>query len=379
MPKISIIIPVYNAENYLEECLLSISQQTFGDFEILAINDGSTDLSLEILKKYQEKEPRLKVFSQVNKGVSAARNRGIEEASGEYITFLDSDDYLELDGKIQNYVDGGAGNNDSVYLKGYTLSEYQSLIANGNEWRVQNFENIKLGDGTIVKGDGSVFADTTTVYKYDISLSAQLTDTDGSEKLSDVTLKNIPVGSTLYNGEVNEANKLTANPDGSYTVKVDENGKAKLTLESQDKLSEDELNSIKASATSNEVNENGEVTDSATTTASSKLGQDIDLTGLKNILEGQKTGDIDLSKNGSQDKLTLTLDDVLKLSGDDNKIKISGDMFDSVALKNENGNDWTKSQSTITEDNKTFDVYTNSGDSTVQVKVEQPISDGITN
>ena len=176
-----------------------------------------------------------------------------------------------------------------------------------------------------------------------------------------------------------ESQEILANSDGSYTVKVDETGKAKLTLESQDKLSEDELNSIKASATSNEVNENGEVTDSATTTASSKLGQDIDLTGLKNILEGQKTGDIDLSKNGSQDKLTLTLDDVLKLSGDDNKIKISGDMFDSVALKNENGNDWTKSQSTITEDNKTFDVYTNSGDSTVQVKVEQPISDGITN
>ena len=64
MPKISIIIPVYNAENYLEECLLSISQQSFTDFEIWAINDGSTDRSLDILKKYQDKEPRLKIFSQ---------------------------------------------------------------------------------------------------------------------------------------------------------------------------------------------------------------------------------------------------------------------------------------------------------------------------
>lgn len=88
LPKISIIIPVYNAENYLEECLLTISQQTFGDFEILAINDGSTDLSLEILKKHQEKEPRLKVFSQVNKGVSAARNLGLDNAKGEYIALV---------------------------------------------------------------------------------------------------------------------------------------------------------------------------------------------------------------------------------------------------------------------------------------------------
>lgn len=94
MPKISIIIPVYNAEEYLEECLLTISQQTFNDFEILAINDGSTDNSLEILKQYQENEPRLKIFSQVNKGVSAARNLGVEYAKGECIAFVDADDFL---------------------------------------------------------------------------------------------------------------------------------------------------------------------------------------------------------------------------------------------------------------------------------------------
>lgn len=97
MPKISIIIPVYNTEKYVEECLLSISNQTFGDFEILAINDGSTDNSLEILKKYQEKEPRLKIFSQENKGLSAARNTGIEYAIGEYLMFVDSDDSLHLE------------------------------------------------------------------------------------------------------------------------------------------------------------------------------------------------------------------------------------------------------------------------------------------
>lgn len=94
MAKISIIIPVYNAEQYLEECLLSISQQTFGDFEILAINDGSTDCSLEILNQYLEKESRLKVLSQANQGVSAARNLGLENAKGDYIAFVDADDFL---------------------------------------------------------------------------------------------------------------------------------------------------------------------------------------------------------------------------------------------------------------------------------------------
>lgn len=97
MPKISIIIPVYNAEQYLEECLLSISQQTFTDFEIWAINDGSKDRSLEILKKHQEKEPRLHILSQKNKGVSAARNLGLENASGDFITFVDADDTLPND------------------------------------------------------------------------------------------------------------------------------------------------------------------------------------------------------------------------------------------------------------------------------------------
>ncbi|RBQ28169.1 hypothetical protein, partial [Aliarcobacter vitoriensis] len=98
---------------------------------------------------------------------------------------------------------------------------------------------------------------------------------------------------------------------------------------------------------------------------------DINFSNLKNITE------INLD-NGKENKLSLTLDDVLKMSGDDNTIKISGDAFDKVALKGEN--DWTKSQSTITEDNKIFDVYSGSvGDQTVQVKVEQPISDGITN
>ncbi|WP_206193083.1 immunoglobulin-like domain-containing protein, partial [Aliarcobacter cryaerophilus] len=318
----------------------------------------------------------------INLNASQSNGNGGNKTSSHKIDLGESISSVNINvSKVENGVVRFYDNNGNQVGQTVSIGSINGSYAPGNGLEFSSFEVVNLGGqgkGTAAfKFDGYSYTSTASdKVTYEIEYSAKLTDTDGSEKLSDFIIKNLPEGSKLFGADKQE---VLANSDGTYTLKVDENGKAKLTLESQDKLSEDELNSIKASATSNEVNENGEVTDSATTTASSKLGQDIDLTGLKNILEGQKTGDIDLSKNGSQDKLTLTLDDVLKLSGDDNKIKISGDMFDSVALKNENGNDWTKSQSTITEDNKTFDVYTNSGDSTVQVKVEQPISDGITN
>lgn len=93
-PKISIIIPVYNAEKYLRECLDSVLAQTFQDFEVLLINDGSTDNSGQICDEYAEKDKRIKVFHKENGGVSAARNLGIENAKGEWITFVDSDDFI---------------------------------------------------------------------------------------------------------------------------------------------------------------------------------------------------------------------------------------------------------------------------------------------
>lgn len=93
-PKISVIIPVYNAERYLEQCLDSVINQTFKDTEIICINDGSTDGSDTILDKYMHIDSRIKVILQKNAGPGVARNTGLAHASGEYIFFLDSDDYL---------------------------------------------------------------------------------------------------------------------------------------------------------------------------------------------------------------------------------------------------------------------------------------------
>ena len=96
-PKVSIIIPVYNVENYLEDCLDSIVNQTLRNIEIICINDGSTDNSLEILRKYAKQDSRIKVINQENKGLGATRNVGMTIVNGEYIMFVDSDDWLELD------------------------------------------------------------------------------------------------------------------------------------------------------------------------------------------------------------------------------------------------------------------------------------------
>ena len=97
MPKISVIVPVYNVDKYLRKCLDSIVNQTFTDMEIICINDGSTDKSLNILEEYASKDNRIIIINQENQGQGVARNRGIDAASGEYISFIDSDDFIELD------------------------------------------------------------------------------------------------------------------------------------------------------------------------------------------------------------------------------------------------------------------------------------------
>ena len=92
---ISIIIPVYNVEKYLRECLDSILNQTFQNFEIICVDDGSTDKSLEILQEYKRKDDRFVILQQRYSGAGSARNNGIRLAEGKYIQFLDSDDYFE--------------------------------------------------------------------------------------------------------------------------------------------------------------------------------------------------------------------------------------------------------------------------------------------
>lgn len=98
MLKLSVVVPVYNVEKYLETCLYSLVNQTISEYEIIIVNDGSTDSSQKIIDCFKEEYPDLiRTFTKPNEGLSMTRNFGIQYASGEYITFLDSDDYVELD------------------------------------------------------------------------------------------------------------------------------------------------------------------------------------------------------------------------------------------------------------------------------------------
>ena len=97
MPEISVIVPVYNCEKYLEKCINSILSQTFDDLELILINDGSSDNSGKICDEFKEKDSRVKIVHQKNMGVSVARNVGLDVSEGKYIGFIDGDDYIESD------------------------------------------------------------------------------------------------------------------------------------------------------------------------------------------------------------------------------------------------------------------------------------------
>ena len=97
MPKVSVIVPVYNTEKYLDKCLSSLVNQTLNDIEIIVVNDGSKDNSQKIIDRYAKEYKCIKAYKTENGGVSSARNFGIKKATGEYIGFVDSDDFVELD------------------------------------------------------------------------------------------------------------------------------------------------------------------------------------------------------------------------------------------------------------------------------------------
>lgn len=96
-PKVTVIVPVYNAEKYLRECIESIVSQTLEEIEIFFVDDGSTDESLDILKEYERKDSRISVITQKHTNAGAARNKGLSYATGEYLSFLDADDFFEPD------------------------------------------------------------------------------------------------------------------------------------------------------------------------------------------------------------------------------------------------------------------------------------------
>lgn len=138
MYDVSVIVPVYNVENYLEECLDSICNQTLSNIEIICVNDGSTDNSLNILNDYAKKDDRIRIISQPNQGLAASRNNGLKEASGKYIYFIDSDDYIDLT-CLEKLV-GNALSNDSdvVLFKFQMVDDFKNLHKRGVAFKIDD-------------------------------------------------------------------------------------------------------------------------------------------------------------------------------------------------------------------------------------------------
>ena len=122
MPLISVIVPVYNAEKTLRQCVDSVLSQEFKNFELLLIDDGSKDESPSICDEYAWKDSRVKVFHKTNGGVSSARNIGLDNIHGEWVTFIDSDDYI-----TQGFFDDVEGRRENLLIKGYMCLSNKGL------------------------------------------------------------------------------------------------------------------------------------------------------------------------------------------------------------------------------------------------------------
>lgn len=123
--KFSLIVPVYNTEKYIEKCLNSILNQSYKNYEIIVINDGSTDNSVQILDKYKSNK-KLKIINQKNKGLSEARNEGLKYISGDYILFVDSDDYIEP--KLLETLNSNITDEDLIRFQTQTVNDNYEII-----------------------------------------------------------------------------------------------------------------------------------------------------------------------------------------------------------------------------------------------------------
>ncbi|MDR2007402.1 MAG: glycosyltransferase [Alphaproteobacteria bacterium] len=150
MNKISVIIPVYNVEIYLEKCLQSVINQTLSDIEIICINDGSTDNSSDILKKYEAIDKRIILINQENQGVATARNIGLQKATTPYIMFVDSDDWLELNAAEVMYKAITENNCDLVQAKTNLHYDILHNLKKGDE---KFFKSLPTGNYNINQHD----------------------------------------------------------------------------------------------------------------------------------------------------------------------------------------------------------------------------------
>lgn len=145
-PKVSVVIPVYNTEKYIEDTLHSILNQTLKDLEIVVVNDGSTDNSLAVVEKVAQADSRVRVFSQANGGVSRARNTGVEQIRGEFVYYIDSDDLLEPEALQQCYDKCVRHELDFVFF------DAESFVDGGNHLKKLDYSRLAKQENEVSKG-----------------------------------------------------------------------------------------------------------------------------------------------------------------------------------------------------------------------------------
>lgn len=161
LPKISIIVPVYNAEKFLDRCMISIYAQTFTDYEVILVNDGSTDNSLRICRGYAAHDSRVKVVSKENGGAGSARNDGIAVARGEYLAFPDVDDWFAPT-MYENLYHGAMDGDFDMVLSG--VNYYKQTKAGPGYFRTENIPSIQLNNQEECRRHIMDFFPTTTIF-----------------------------------------------------------------------------------------------------------------------------------------------------------------------------------------------------------------------
>lgn len=156
MVEISVIIPCYNVEDYLEECLDSVINQTFTDTEIICINDGSTDNTLKILEDYSKIDNRIKIINQSNHGLAISRNRGLDVATGKYICFIDSDDYFHLNAFKELYDIAEEKSLDFVFFKLINFDDETRLASTWSYFEMDYLKE-RVGDNIFSYDDAAEF------------------------------------------------------------------------------------------------------------------------------------------------------------------------------------------------------------------------------
>lgn len=161
-PKLSIIVPIYNAEKYIDNCMRSIYAQSFSDYEIILVNDGSADNSAAICREYQKKDSRVTYIEKENGGAGSARNAGMDAARGEYLAFPDVDDSFEPEMYAELYALAESGDYDVVFsgVKYYTQLDDGSLSYS----RTQNIKALTYTDRKQCRDNIMEFFPTTTIF-----------------------------------------------------------------------------------------------------------------------------------------------------------------------------------------------------------------------